>query len=99
MLEVSNGCSTGKEEEDFSSIKLSVQPVTTAHKPDTSGTPVLTQVLMNPTNERLWVPEGTILGWVEGAPEIFSLQEVLQQQLSNHAGPPPQHCLAAPAGR
>ena len=34
----------------------------------------------------LWVPEGTILGWVEEAPEIFSLQEVLQQQLSNHAG-------------
>ena len=32
------------------------------------------------------MPEGTILGWVEEAPEIFSLQEVLQQQLANHAG-------------
>ena len=84
-LEVSNDCSTGKDEEDFSSIKLSAQSVTAAHKPDTSDTPVLTQVLMNPTSERLWVPEGTILGWVEEAPEIFSLQEVLQQQLANHA--------------
>ena len=41
---------------------------------------------MNPTSERLWVPEGTILGWVEEEPEIFTVQEVLQQQMSNHAG-------------
>ena len=46
---------------------------------------MLTQHLMKPTNERLWVPEGTILGWVEEAPEIITLQEVLQQQLSIHA--------------
>ena len=34
---MSKGCS----EEDFSSVKLSAQSVTAAHKPDTSDTPVL----------------------------------------------------------
>ena len=77
-LDVSNECITGNDEEDFSSIKLSARSIVAAHQSDEINTPMMTQVLMNPTNERLWVPEGTILGWVEEAPDILSIQEVLR---------------------
>ena len=81
-MDVSNECITGNDEEDFSSIKLSARSIVAAHQSDEINTPMMTQVLMNPTNERRWVPEGTILGWVEEAPDILSIQEVLRQQMT-----------------
>ena len=38
---------------------------------------------MNPTDEEIWVAEGTVLGWVEEAHETVSMVEALEQQRSN----------------